>query len=1044
METIRFVHCSDIHFEKDNKEGFSLRVLNPFLQQLKEINNEKRIDFLCITGDLINQGTGGYESSSKAFDAFSKIIIEAIKSTINLTNDNIFITPGNHDVDCSKISKFLESGLKTTLIDSESVNEYENSISEENQEGLERILPFKDYEKTFYKDVSNSFLTYFSSNHIRNYNGIKVGITCLNSVWRYNKNDENLIFGEKQLEESIELLKDCDIKILLSHYSIDYASQFERESYSNLTSEFYPIQLYGHTHSQKSYCESNHNEGFYFVNRSTGLLKNNAKTTDVRYLNGFSVIDFDISEDLITWTEKVYSDPLRKFVNNSLVTGDNGSLSFKLHYKNSPLTEMHKIAKKIKNSFIYEMDTDLLVSGIETEAPREFKNIFVEPRLCDKQNSTQEEECIVQASYICTNPNNYSIIGSTESGKTVLLDYLVSYYIEHIDELQIIPVYIDCAFIKRSTKIEKCISTFTEIGIRNVEDFISSNKVILLIDNYDYEDFEFEKKLLTFVDNHKNVSFVLTITNNMTEEIPMKFVSTDAYKRTHTLILKYFNKKQITELSNKWYSKIENLNINEKKEKVIELLTTFELPRTPLTVSMFLWIFETQEDYQPVNQATIMEIFIEKLFKKHDIEQTSYNNFDYKDKERLLVKIALKMLKTNNENYALKYSELLDFVSEYLAKLLLTYSAEEIINSFIDVSLFQKEIIDCDTYIYFKYNCFFQYFLMKNFNDDEFKKWVLTDDNYLLFANELNLYTGEKRDSVDILKFVINKMNSYYNDFTNLLSSKDISFDSFFEKDYSVIEKIDDKEVQLLSSTKQEVKENVEEINEIALDSSPVTNKVIKKNSELSFLDKMGRAFIIAANVLRNSEWIEEYELKYLSYTQVLSASFKFLCLYKIAFISEIKEMFKDYSPEKQKEIYMYLSLLPLLHESLLKQNIGTAKLNQVTKRHIDFLKINECSQLEKFCTIFLYSDFKGENYFTEIKTFIKGIKQNYIKDLCFFKLYDYYLFRANTSKEENEILNILADLRIQSGIGNKGRYKGQLISDLKKSKKDYNKDKKQ
>lgn len=1040
MDSIRFVHISDIHFEKDNEEGFELRVLGPFLEQLKTINEDKKIDFLCITGDLINQGTGGYESSKEAFNAFSNRFLEQIKTTINISNNNIFLAPGNHDVDCSKISKILENGLKSTLINSEAVSEFEKSISNENYEGLERVLPFKEFEKEFYSGISDSYISYFSSNHIRNYNGIKVGITCLNSVWRYNKTDDNLIFGERQLEESIDRIKDCDIKILLSHYCINCSAQFERDVYLNLTSEFYPIQLFGHTHSQKTYCESNNNEGFYFVNRSTGLLKNNAKSFDIRYLNGFSIIDFDISEDLISWTEKVYSDKLRKFVNNSLVTGDKGGLSYKLYYRNSRLTEMHKIAKQIKNSFIYEMDTDLLVSGIETEAPREFKNIFVEPRLCDKQNSTQDDECIVQASYVCNNPNNYSIIGTAESGKTVLLDFLVSYYIEHIDDLQSIPVYIDYRHMKRSTKIEKCISTFTEISIRNVEEFVSSTKIVLLIDNYNYDDYEFERKLLSFVDNHPKTSFILAITNNMTEEIPMRFVSAESYKRTHTLVLKYFNKKQITELSNKWYSKSDDLNINEKKEKIIELLTTFELPRTPLTVSMFLWIFETQKDCQPVNQAIIMEIFIEKLFKKHDIEQSLYSNFDYKDKERLLVKIALKMLKSNNDNYALKYSELLEFVSEYLEKLLLSFSAEEIINSFIDVNLFQKEVIDCDTYIQFKYNCFFQYFLMKNLNEPDFKKWVLEGENYLLFANEINLYTGEKRDSVEILKFVIEKMNTYYDAFSAFLINKDISFDSFFEKDYSVVEKLDDKKVQLLSSTKQEVKENIEEIKEMTLESSPVSNKIVKKNLDMSFLDKMGQSFIIAANVLRNSEWIEEDELKYSSFTQVLSASFKFLCLYKIAFISEIKEKFDDFSPEKQKEIYMYLTFLPLAHESLLKQSLGTAKLNQVTKNHIDFLNKNECSQLEKFCSVFLYSDFKGRNYLSEIKSFIKGIKQNYIKDLCFFKLYEYYLLRANSSKEENDILNILADLRIPSGIGNKGRYKGQLKSDLMKSKKDFNK----
>ena len=115
-------------------------------------------------------------------------------------------------------------------------------------------------------------------------------------------------------------------------------------------------------------------------------------------------------------------------------------------------------------------------------------------------------------------------------------------------------------------------------------------------------------------------------------QIPLNFFDNILFSKLHILNIKYFKSKQIRELTEKWFSKIDLPNKKEKIEKIINLLKVFELPRTPLSISMFLWILETQEDYQPINQAVMLENFIEKMFKKHSKTEVYFSDFDYKNK----------------------------------------------------------------------------------------------------------------------------------------------------------------------------------------------------------------------------------------------------------------------------------------------------------------------------------------------------------------------------------------------------------------------------
>lgn len=89
MDTIRWVHLSDIHFSADENNEMK-RMRDSLLEKLWEMSQEHEFDAVFITGDLTYQG-GYYDYNLKKF-------IEALIYLLKLTPDELFIIPGNHDL----------------------------------------------------------------------------------------------------------------------------------------------------------------------------------------------------------------------------------------------------------------------------------------------------------------------------------------------------------------------------------------------------------------------------------------------------------------------------------------------------------------------------------------------------------------------------------------------------------------------------------------------------------------------------------------------------------------------------------------------------------------------------------------------------------------------------------------------------------------------------------------------------------------------------------------------------------------------------------
>ena len=172
-------------------------------------------------------------------------------------------------------------------------------------------------------------------------------------------------------------------------------------------------------------------------------------------------------------------------------------------------------------------------------------------------------------------------------------------------------------------------------------------------------------------------------------------------------------------------------------------------------------------------------------------------------------------------------------------------------------------------------------------------------------------------------------------------------------------------------------------------------------------------------NVLKNSEEIREENLKADSYTRILKNSISYVVLYKMI-CEEIINHFEEFPKERVEEFKFVLRFLPVIHQNLISDNLGTYKLAEVIKEKIEADKVSG-----------------NKAVISEFGDFIKNINKTYIADSCFFKLLAYY-YSSTTPSDDNSIVNLLADLYIKVNANknsNKRINKSALIQKFKKEK---------
>lgn len=1031
---MRILHLSDVHFSIGQK-NFKKYVINPLFKDIEKNINEKPFDLVLFTGDLLDKG--GYPNDPMdSYEAFEEIFISELLKIVNLPKERFVFIPGNHDINRNKINPATEEGLKSILKDKETIEQYMNTPENLN---LERIEEYKLFENVYYDDYIDYVSNKFGFSITFNIDNIKVGIAGFNSSWRcYNDTDKgNLIIGKKQFEFVDNHFEESKptFKIALVHHPFSFLCESEYEQTKDYIIRDYDLLLTGHTHESNAHSiTTSLGKGCILCASPSNWEMNNYQNHGLNR-NGYNIIDYENEQIKIQFRRYNYEKDC--FVaNTDMGTGDSAEVTFALSDSSSreAWIEYSKTIRFIRDHFIESINQELVSYNTDTNAPKHLKDLFVLPQIKkhDYNNSEMNDYFgyednleYLTIDELCNIKNNLVLFGPNESGKTTLLYKIALEMLESAHVNRKIPIYIDLKTIS-NRGLFKQITLFIGQNKNTTIETLNSYDSILLLDNLRYVInnkllFEELKVLLT---NYPKLKMIGTYDTLSNESLPTEYLDHDISKHCVSAEIEYFKSSEIQNLMQRWFHLNDDDIIDEHLSQIIKNFHLLNIPSTPLAVSLFLWIYEKQKGFIPLNNAAMVQNFVEKLFEKHSELEVYSSKFDFHNKENLLGHIAMKMYKLGAENYVIEEENLREFVKDLNKRKKIGLDNKEnqvfhewVINYFVEKGIFISEIIDNTRYFKFKLNCFFQYYLAKGMAfSKEFKQEVLDKENYLIFQAEIDYYSGLHRYDGEILELTLNRMESEFSRifkepevFIEYISDPTTSlpFDQLFAKGPSyknklLIEDIREEEVEVYLDDNKISEEEKYTSQDILLESSnnfQENNVVINKipQNQLSKLETLQRSWILVAKVLKNVEDLEDGILKDRAYRSTIICSLIFLEITKMG-AEEVINNSEEYN-EHIKFYQFFVRFSLLIHQNLLFTVMGTSKIIPVIEDYLENPELN-CSNVERFISLFLLID-AGSLDFTE--KFNLALQNNFSSAVREFVLVKLMILDSNTKNKNLE-----------------------------------------
>lgn len=1030
---VQIIHISDFHLDTNPISLKKEQLVEALINDLKKQNIDTQNCIIVVSGDLIDKGGCGFANTKIAFDYFREVFIEKLMTGLMVSKDQFFFVPGNHDVNRSKVDQIIERGTLSFVSTIDDINNFITS-NRENSNYLDRLEDFKLFEKEFYQDSKMTMqLSNFDSCFITKNN---IGIACLNSSWRSSKENEEggLIVGEKQIELATTFLKNTDIKIAVMHHAFEDLLKEDKDKIKSMLYKHFDILLIGHKHKLDiEYTKNFH--GTLLMCQSNASV---ADFSDAQYTNGYSIINFGKGRETKICYRKYLVDH-EKFVANTDIGSDSDDGCITIPYPDENQIVKSGIVDKALNTLenvrFDNVDEHLFTYGLDSNIPCKINDLFVEPTLSNipETHSNPNDIIYYHLSNFINKSDNYLIYGLKESGKTTLLNKLMVEFTRLYKNVEYIPVYF--GFNELGNKrISQIIRDYLSISSEECRNLLSENKIVLLIDDISFEDKNNLNKIIEFIQKNPNNRIIAAKEQILENTLPTDFLDYNGTFNFNVVYIQNFKAQQIKSLIKKWYPE----QTDDYKKRINGLIKNFEalaLPRTPLAVTLFLWIIDKQEK-SPINNSILVQQVVENLLEKTHFENVYQNKFTYQNKVRLLSFIAKEMEDNGDENYSyrLKYSHLLDYINSYL-KGKIDLNSRTIVDDFIRRGILA---FNDDEYVKFKFDFLFRYFLALYIDyDADFHNQVFTIDSCLNYFDEIIYYSGLRTDDKNLLEISQQLLSSVFVDLNNDVIQNWDKIDTFLNTRQSLSAKMSMKQIK-----KKPTEKELEKMYDEELKSIPIKRSIEKRNVSKNWpLDKTLK---FASLIFKNLEDLDDQDARSKAMQNIVTSSISLMLYTRDALIYYyIKNNSTPNGFPKNIDFAVFIRLLPLLHQVMLSDWVGTEKTKLIIKSRIDNHPLNvSLSEFEKFIDIFIYSDIRGKDSFEIMKNYLKNNKYRYIKDFGIIKLIIYYYLRSKSKESDNRYLNLISDLKKQlSQIKDKGAFIKQLSDERNKVIRKNNKE---
>ena len=654
MDTIKILHLSDLHIKQGNNFDIST-VLDELLKRIKkDKENGIKPEFIAVTGDI------AFSGKKKEYEIAAIFFDELIKIT-NISKKNLFIVPGNHDVDLDlyeKESPFIYPSMK----------KLDSALEKDRKKLFRGFKSYYDFIQTNQYgeyEYINKKIHFIATRKLES--GKKVTFLGLNSAWmtrKKNKNSKNekqmLALGSYQINKAYEeydVLDKADhsyLTIHLFHHPLSLLWYHDTEIYrykSKSQNKKIAIMA-GHAHDISNKQVKDDFGTYYDFQTGASYLK-----SDSKWPARFQYIQFDFKKDEIKLDYRKFNKKYNRW-NSDSDMGDDG----KWIIKNAGL-----------NGDINKDNHNSPLSLTFTNIPE----IYI-PLLYYYQDESYKIEDVIGDHSILL------ITGCSGSGKTTLLKHFndkknpENSKNDSEEELMSFPIFRSLSDLKEKIIGEKDVQKIFDDSLQK-SDSKKIRDVIFLLDGLNeiktskremviksFKDFQIKKnkeKKQTYI------KLVISSRPNVINNELIKLLNDNHIK------IESFNKNQIKKFIKKWFELFyfDQKDLGKKlADKLYEKINSHDnisgFIETPLLLEAICFLYNTKKEF-PFGKADlykrIFQYISQKEFQSSESIQYFFEKFAWSVHKK-------ENIETNNDKEIYKkiYREISPFISDETKELL--------------------------------------------------------------------------------------------------------------------------------------------------------------------------------------------------------------------------------------------------------------------------------------------------------------------------------------------------------------------------------------
>ncbi|WP_084299025.1 metallophosphoesterase [Bradyrhizobium sp. WSM1743] len=1052
---MKVLHLSDLHLSAKHHHDEEI-VLKAAIEAIEARREEKgAFDLVIFSGDLVHRG-----GDENVFQTAKSTFINRILDAAGVTESQLVICPGNHDIDREVVRKvgYIEAGLLKTLTNRSDINKF---VDDHWSQPISAVpMPFERLS-AFYRDVwsvnSDSCIStnLFLKAHILNTNDGDVGVACFNTAWRCtgeagDVDKGNLILGERVVDHAIELLRSTRIKIGVFHHPLHWLNESDQVAVESRLQAEFDLLACGHIHRPGPELRKT-TMGDAILSQA-GCLYGHRE-----WFNGYSIVETD-SGDTATVRLYEYSDHRRKFLPATRVA-EEGAVKYPFSTAAcSSANTLSAVLRKARPNIRRLANDQIALAGTGEQA-RDIDEHFVCPPLGKLSQAIPAAQVVGTPETdrenllsILKGKQNITIVGRSELGKTTIAHYMAVKISEGLGDQARLPLI--GKFSEIDSKDGSLWRLFRSYA-NEVSDgsttkaFVEGNPIFAIVDDVDLFDETRVKALGSLITNHDNVRWCLFVRAFAGSETFSK-ASDHAFPNTEQYVIGELRRGAIRALSDTYFvSKDEQ---DRRYQSLMEQLQRIGLPRSGYVVSLILWALKNRSQGELLNEAVLLQNLIDHILGRMDYTGALRREFDFTMKSLVLQNLAFHF-KTNGEVQS--KNEIVAFVIALLKRKGLRYDAAEIVRAFIKCGV----LYEVSETLSFRYRRFQDFFLAGYLRDNPADiEDICKGERWLDFTKELDIYTARFRHEEQFLTFgqkiiegikrpepplTIEEVEDYLSkgqnlDFTQAQLRK-------MRKQPMTAEKID----ELMDKADQRIAEKREkEGSEKAKTGLEVrSNRIIK----FSMAVEMYSEFI------RNLEFVDK-EVKTAHLEHCLSCWETILR----GFLSGLKEVIDDFvhdlenggqgsskavvarvnkkagnfAPERLAQLFRFIEgslkhLMPTVVAEIAYQNLGSEKLVDFIDEQI---RSEKMSAIRKLLCCFILLEVEAPLAISRISEFYGSEETpRWVTAVITQRLYSYYQQRPLAGKMRTNFEDLVVKLEMRLAGESRPRARGTYLSALKK-----------